>query len=109
MKVSYEPRLSSLKTAVSKFACSYKVPLGLFLFIALAALYVFAAHRTSFSSLFPRSGQGAVSPARAGRRLAGLRERLAGNVRAMDFGDESWQMIAKQTMEVYRRVLARAD
>ncbi len=77
MKVSYEPRLSSLKTAVSKFACSYKVPLGLFLFIALAALYVFAAHRTSFSSLFPRSGQGAVSPARAGRRLAGLRERLA--------------------------------
>jgi glycosyltransferase involved in cell wall biosynthesis len=40
---------------------------------------------------------------------AALRERLAGNVRAMDFGDESWQMIAKQTMEVYRRVLARAD
>jgi glycosyltransferase involved in cell wall biosynthesis len=38
-----------------------------------------------------------------------LRQRLAANVRAMDFGDESWQMIAKQTMEVYRHVLARAD
>ena len=38
-----------------------------------------------------------------------LRQRIAANVRAMNFGDESWQMIAKQTMEVYRRVLARAD
>ena len=38
-----------------------------------------------------------------------LRQRLTANVRAMNFGDESWQTIAKQTMEVYRRVLARAD
>jgi glycosyltransferase involved in cell wall biosynthesis len=38
-----------------------------------------------------------------------LRQRLAANVRAMNFGDESWQMIAKQTMEVYRRMLAPAD
>jgi glycosyltransferase involved in cell wall biosynthesis len=37
-------------------------------------------------------------------RDSALRERLANNVRAMDFGDESWQMIAKQTMETYERV-----
>ena len=38
-------------------------------------------------------------------RDSALRERLANNVRAMDFGDESWHAIAKQTMETYERVL----
>ena len=42
-------------------------------------------------------------------RDSALRQWLAANVRAMNFGDESWQTIAKQTMEVYRRVLAPAD
>jgi glycosyltransferase involved in cell wall biosynthesis len=37
---------------------------------------------------------------------AALRERLAANVRAMEFGDETWNAIAKRTMEVYERVLA---
>jgi glycosyltransferase involved in cell wall biosynthesis len=37
-----------------------------------------------------------------------LRERLAGKVRAMNFGDESWHAIAKQTMETYERVLPRS-
>jgi glycosyltransferase involved in cell wall biosynthesis len=37
-----------------------------------------------------------------------LRERLAANVRAMDFGDESWRMIAMQTMETYERMLPRS-
>jgi|SRR5208283_439480 glycosyltransferase involved in cell wall biosynthesis len=36
------------------------------------------------------------------------RERLAANVRAMNFGDESWHAIAKQTMETYERVLSRS-
>jgi glycosyltransferase involved in cell wall biosynthesis len=31
-----------------------------------------------------------------------LRERLAANVRAMNFGEESWASIARQTMQVYR-------
>ena len=34
-----------------------------------------------------------------------LRMRLAANVRAMSFGDETWHAIAKQTMETYERVL----
>ncbi len=34
-----------------------------------------------------------------------LREQLAGAVRAMRFGDQSWQVIAKQTIEVYESVL----
>ena len=38
-----------------------------------------------------------------------LRERLAGKVGAMNFGDESWLSIAKQTMEVYEGVLSRSD
>jgi glycosyltransferase involved in cell wall biosynthesis len=38
-------------------------------------------------------------------RDTALRERLANNVRAMDFGDESWHAIAKQTTETYERVL----
>jgi len=37
-----------------------------------------------------------------------LRERLAGNVRAMDFGDQSWLSIARQTMEAYKNVLSRS-
>ncbi len=37
-----------------------------------------------------------------------LRERLAGNVRAMDFGDRSWLSISRQTMEVYNSVLPRS-
>ena len=32
---------------------------------------------------------------------AALRERLAGKVRAMHFGDQSWLSIAKKTMETY--------
>jgi glycosyltransferase involved in cell wall biosynthesis len=35
-----------------------------------------------------------------------LRERLVAKVRAMEFGDASWRLIAMQTMAVYRRVLA---
>ncbi len=38
---------------------------------------------------------------------ADLRDRLAGNVRAMDFGDRLWLSIARQTVEVYNRVLTR--
>jgi glycosyltransferase involved in cell wall biosynthesis len=41
-------------------------------------------------------------------RDSALRQRLAANVRAMNFGDESWQMIAKQTMAVYERVLTHS-
>ncbi len=37
-----------------------------------------------------------------------LRMRLVARVRAMNFGDDSWRMIAKQTMEVYERVLSHA-
>jgi len=36
---------------------------------------------------------------------AALRERLAGKVRAMQFGDQSWLSIAKKTMETYEGVL----
>jgi glycosyltransferase involved in cell wall biosynthesis len=35
-----------------------------------------------------------------------LRERLAAKVRGMDFGDETWRMIAGQTLATYERVLA---
>ena len=38
-----------------------------------------------------------------------LRARLEANVRAMNFGDESWRLIARQTMDVYERVLERRD
>ncbi len=38
-----------------------------------------------------------------------LRERLAVKVQAMNFGDESWHAIAKQTMETYERVLTLAS
>jgi glycosyltransferase involved in cell wall biosynthesis len=41
-------------------------------------------------------------------RDSALRERLAGKVRAMNFGDESWHAIAKQTMETYERVLSHS-
>ncbi len=34
-----------------------------------------------------------------------LQERLAGNVREMNFGDESWLSIAKKTMQVYDAVI----
>ena len=34
-----------------------------------------------------------------------LRERLASRVRAMDFGDQSWRSIAKQTAQVYKDVV----
>ncbi len=36
---------------------------------------------------------------------AALRERLASRVRAMDFGDQSWLSIAKQTAQAYEDVL----
>jgi len=36
---------------------------------------------------------------------AGLRERLAGRVRAMDFGEEAWREIAEQTVAAYRGVM----
>jgi glycosyltransferase involved in cell wall biosynthesis len=35
----------------------------------------------------------------------GLRERLAGRVGAMDFGDGAWRAIAEKTVEAYRGVL----
>ena len=35
-----------------------------------------------------------------------LRESLARNVRGMNFGEQSWTLIAKSTVEVYRQVLA---
>jgi glycosyltransferase involved in cell wall biosynthesis len=35
---------------------------------------------------------------------AALRERLAGQVRAMEFGDASWLSIAEKTVDVYERV-----
>ncbi|HEX9198485.1 MAG TPA: glycosyltransferase family 4 protein [Acidobacteriaceae bacterium] len=38
---------------------------------------------------------------------AALRERLAGQVRAMNFGDESWLSIAKKTVAVYEAVGGR--
>jgi glycosyltransferase involved in cell wall biosynthesis len=37
---------------------------------------------------------------------AALRERLASRVRAMDFGDQSWLSIAKQTAQVYEDVVS---
>jgi glycosyltransferase involved in cell wall biosynthesis len=37
---------------------------------------------------------------------AALRERLVGNVRQMNFGDHSWQSIAKETIKVYESVLS---
>ncbi|HUD23201.1 MAG TPA: glycosyltransferase family 4 protein [Acidobacteriaceae bacterium] len=40
---------------------------------------------------------------------AALRERLAANVRAMNFGDESWIAIGQKTMETYERVLVQSD
>ncbi|MDR3746299.1 MAG: glycosyltransferase family 4 protein [Acidobacteriaceae bacterium] len=40
---------------------------------------------------------------------AALRERLAGKVRAMNFGDQSWISIAAQTMHAYNSVLSRPD
>jgi glycosyltransferase involved in cell wall biosynthesis len=39
---------------------------------------------------------------------AALRERLAANVRAMNFGDESWIAIAQKTLETYMSVLSHA-
>jgi len=39
---------------------------------------------------------------------AALRERLAANVRAMNFGDESWIAIAQKTLETYVSVLSHA-
>jgi len=36
---------------------------------------------------------------------AGLRERLAERVRAMDFGDGAWREIAEETVAAYGRVL----
>ncbi len=36
---------------------------------------------------------------------AGLRERLAGRVRAMDFGEQSWISIAKKTVRAYESAL----
>jgi len=36
---------------------------------------------------------------------AGLRERLAGAVRAMDFGEQSWTSIAKKTVQAYEIAL----
>jgi len=76
MKVSYEARLSSLKTAVSKLVFFYGVPLGLFLFLALAALYLFVSHRSARPD-FPRSAGDFMSAARAERRLAELRGLIA--------------------------------
>jgi glycosyltransferase involved in cell wall biosynthesis len=38
---------------------------------------------------------------------AGLRERLAGRVRAMDFGDGAWRQIAEETVVAYGRVLEK--
>ena len=38
-------------------------------------------------------------------RDAALRERLAEQVRAMNFGDESWLSIAKKTLAVYEGVV----
>jgi glycosyltransferase involved in cell wall biosynthesis len=36
---------------------------------------------------------------------SGLRQQLAQNVREMNFGDESWHTIAKNTIRVYENVL----
>jgi glycosyltransferase involved in cell wall biosynthesis len=36
---------------------------------------------------------------------AGLRERLASRMRAMDFGEQSWISIAKKTVQAYESAL----
>lgn len=40
-------------------------------------------------------------------RSAGLRERFAGKVREMNFGDQSWRAIASKTIQVYQSVIQR--
>ncbi|HNW43067.1 MAG TPA: hypothetical protein PKI19_01080 [Elusimicrobiales bacterium] len=86
MKVSYEPRLSKLKAAGLKLVSAYGVPLGLFLVLSLAALYIFVSHKNSASPDFPRSAGEFMAAAKAERRLAELRGLLAadpGNMRLL--------------------------
>ena len=69
--MSYKP--ASLKEAARSLAASFGVPLGLFLLLALAALYVFSGRTFNTSSVFPRSQRDFMAGAKASRRIAELK------------------------------------
>jgi glycosyltransferase involved in cell wall biosynthesis len=55
----------------------------------------------------PEDTEGLAEALLAMTQDTALRERLAGKVREMNFGDQSWQSIAKKTIAAYESVLAR--
>ena len=75
--MSYEQRPAILRVAFAKLLHSYGVPLGLFLVIALAALYIFTGRGAPSTADFPRSAADFMQASKAEHRLLELHNRLA--------------------------------
>lgn len=87
--MSYEKRPGKLGDAFEKIIRSYGAPLGMFLFIVLAALYLFMGRGGGTLPDFPRSSPDFMQSARAERRLAELAEALRENPEDIKALDES--------------------
>ncbi|MBI5743562.1 MAG: hypothetical protein HY952_03340 [Elusimicrobia bacterium] len=75
--MSYEHRAHAVKGAASRILHSYGASLGMLLFFALAALYVFTGRTGGIQKDFPRTAPEFMQAAKAERRLAELQPALA--------------------------------
>ena len=85
--MSYERSHGKTAAALKKLIHSYGAPLGMLLFIVLAALYIGVAGRGAASRDFPRLGAPPPSQADSEKRLGELRKRLEeepNDIRALD-------------------------
>ncbi|MDA8130699.1 MAG: hypothetical protein M0011_04245 [Elusimicrobia bacterium] len=85
--MSYERSQERTAAALKKILHSYGAPLGMLLFIVLAALYISVSGRGASGRDFPRLGTPAPDQAKAELRLEELRKRLDENpndIRALD-------------------------
>lgn len=85
--MNYEQRPWKLRDAFDKLIRSYGAPLGMVLFIVLAALYIFMARGGSAPADFPRSSPDFMQSARAERRLEELAAALEASpddIKALD-------------------------
>lgn len=85
--MSYEGRpRHAVKDPLRKLLYSYGAPLGILLFIVLAALYIFVSHRKGAPD-FPRARAEFMPPERIEARLSEVNARLQeepGDIRALD-------------------------
>lgn len=101
-----EPRRFSRKTAVLKFIFSYAAPLGMLLFLSLAALSIYATRAITASTSFPRSPGEFMPAAKISRRLADLKELGGANPADMRLLAESGRLKYQLGPEFYVEAIA---